>query len=71
MNVNQAIDALLDITAVLFLENSRESIDRESNSKRLKESVEALIQARGIDLTTKMNDPRYTAERAKVYAFSL
>ena len=71
MNVSQTIDALLDITGALFLENSDKLIDRESSSLCLKETIESIIQARGIDLDIKMNDNRYTAKRTKVYALSV
>ena len=71
MNVNQAIDALLSITAVLFLEDSNRPIDREGNSILLKEWVEGTIRARGIGLDTKMNDMGYTDKRTKVYVFSV
>ena len=68
MNVNEAIDRLLDVASIVFPEGSQDTIDPEINTKRLKEAVEALVQARNISLDTKMNQESHGHTTCKVYA---
>ncbi|KIM22352.1 hypothetical protein M408DRAFT_79164, partial [Serendipita vermifera MAFF 305830] len=66
MNVNQAIDALFAITADLSFDDSENDIDRERNSTILRDSLETILQERGISPETKMNDPNASSKRSKV-----
>lgn len=67
MNVNEAIDNLLEITSTVFLEGSQENLDVEVNAKNLKDAIENTLQARGIPFDTKLNDETRTAVGCKVY----
>ncbi|KIM22799.1 hypothetical protein M408DRAFT_78481, partial [Serendipita vermifera MAFF 305830] len=71
MNVNQAIDALLALTALLSFDDSVESIDRESNSTILKKFLKSTLQARGIAPKTKMNDTNSSTKRTLFAAPSM
>jgi hypothetical protein len=54
MNVDDAIDALITITTAIFPEGSQEVPDPETNSKKLKEAIEDMLQTRGLAVDTKM-----------------
>ncbi|KIM22768.1 hypothetical protein M408DRAFT_40342, partial [Serendipita vermifera MAFF 305830] len=64
MNVNQAVDELLNLTDLLSFEEYNGCIDRERNSSILQEFLENMIQARGIGLDTKLSE---THAPSKVY----
>jgi len=66
MNVNQAIDSLLDVASAVFTKDSLEGSNPEVNSKKLKEAIEDMLQARGIPLSTRMNDPNRLETQCKV-----
>ncbi|KIM20866.1 hypothetical protein M408DRAFT_81414, partial [Serendipita vermifera MAFF 305830] len=66
MNINEAIEALLDIASGVFPETSLEEIDRETNTRNLHEAVEAMLQARSISLDIKMNEDTREQTRCKV-----
>ncbi|KIM22810.1 hypothetical protein M408DRAFT_39440, partial [Serendipita vermifera MAFF 305830] len=55
MNITEAIEAYLSITSRIFSEISLENIDRDTNTKRLRDAIEALIRSRNIPLDAKMN----------------
>ena len=54
MNVDDAIDALINAAAAIFPEGSQEVIDPETNSRKLKEAIEDILQTRGVAVNTKM-----------------
>ena len=54
MGVDDAIDALITVTTAIFPEGSQEAPDPETNSKKLKEAIEDMLQARGLAVNTKM-----------------
>ncbi|KIM22335.1 hypothetical protein M408DRAFT_79170 [Serendipita vermifera MAFF 305830] len=66
MNVNQAIDAFFALIALLSFDDSKDSIDQESNSTILKDFLESMIQKRGISPETKMNHTNGPSNRSKV-----
>jgi hypothetical protein len=71
MNLNETVDALLEVASAVFPEEPQKTIDRASNTKQLKKAVEGILEARSIPLSTKMNDPERTPTNCKVYVFSL
>ncbi|KIM30321.1 hypothetical protein M408DRAFT_324460 [Serendipita vermifera MAFF 305830] len=70
MNIDEAIDALIDITSSIFPDASMETIDQESNTKNLREAVESMLQARNISPTSKMNDEAREKTRCKVVLYT-
>lgn len=70
MSVNEAIDALLDITAAIFPDNPEDAIDLDINAKNLKDAIENMLEARNIVLETKMDETRASAG-CKVYVASI
>jgi hypothetical protein len=61
MNVDDAVDALLNVAAAIFPEGSQEVANPEANSEALKETIEDMLQTRGLAVNTKMyerNNPR-------------
>jgi hypothetical protein len=54
MNVNDAIDALIAVTTAIFPEGSQEVPDPETNSRKLKDAIEDMLQTRGLPINTKM-----------------
>jgi hypothetical protein len=71
MNVNEAIDALLEVALSVFPEGSQQTSDPETNSRNLKMSIERLLQARGLPPDTKMVDRSRPSMRCNVYVFVL
>jgi hypothetical protein len=71
MNLNEAVDALLEVASAVFPEEPQQTINRDSNTKKLKRAVESILEARNIPLNTKMNDPQRPPTKCKVYVFSL
>ncbi|KIM22765.1 hypothetical protein M408DRAFT_279360 [Serendipita vermifera MAFF 305830] len=70
MNVNQAIDELLALTDLLSFDDSNGDIDREKNSNILRESLENMLQTRGITLDTKMTETDSSSENSKVVIYA-
>lgn len=70
MNVNEAIDSLLDITSAIFLEGSQDHLDTEKNAKSLKNAVEDMLQTRNIIPATKMNEDTRPPNGCRVYVCS-
>ncbi|KIM21563.1 hypothetical protein M408DRAFT_80374, partial [Serendipita vermifera MAFF 305830] len=70
MNVNQGIDALFAVTALLSFDDCMEDIDRESNSTILKEFLESMLQKRGISPETKMSNTDDSLKRSKVVLYA-
>jgi hypothetical protein len=54
MNVDDAIDALINVATAIFPEGSQEVIDPETNSTKLKEAIENMLQTRGLAVNIKM-----------------
>jgi hypothetical protein len=71
MNLNEAIDTLLEVASAVFPEEPQQTIDHDSNTKELRKAVESILDARNIPLNTKMNDPQRPPTKCKVYVFSL
>ena len=71
MNLNEAVDTLLEVASAVFPEEPQQTINRGSNTKKLKDAVEGILEARNIPLDTKMNDPRRPPTKCKVYVISL
>jgi hypothetical protein len=71
MNVNEAIDALLNVASAIFPEDSQETPDLEVNASNLKEAIEGVLQRRKVSLKTKMNDPNSPPTSCKVYVSSI
>ena len=67
MNVDQAIDALFAIASGVFPEEDKEELDRDKNTKNLKEAIEEMLQTVNVPLDTKMNDPRCPMGTCKVF----
>ncbi|KIM22350.1 hypothetical protein M408DRAFT_49170, partial [Serendipita vermifera MAFF 305830] len=70
MNVNQVIDALFALIALLSFDDSEDNINRERNSTILREFLESMIQKRGISPETKMNDTNGPSYRSKVALYA-
>jgi hypothetical protein len=70
MNFNEAVDALLEVASAVFLKDPQQAVDHDTNTKRLKEAVENVLEARNIPLNAKMNDPKRPPTKCKVYVFS-
>jgi hypothetical protein len=71
MNINQAIDSLLDVAFAVFPEGSQQALTSETNSSKLKAAIEDILQARQIPLDTKMNEPSRQPTGCKVYVIFL
>jgi hypothetical protein len=71
MNLNEAVDTLLEVVSAVFSEVPQQTTDRDANTKELKEAVERILGARNIPLNTKMNDPHRTPIKCKVYVSPL
>ncbi|KIM28299.1 hypothetical protein M408DRAFT_24000 [Serendipita vermifera MAFF 305830] len=70
MNMNQPIDTLLAVTALLSFDNSDEDTIREDTSTTLKEFLERMLHARGITPDANMNDINFTSKRTKVALYA-
>jgi hypothetical protein len=71
MNVNEAIDTLLDVASSIFPEDLQQPPDLEINTRNLKEAIEGVLHRREIPIETKMNDPNHPPTRCKVYVSSM
>jgi hypothetical protein len=70
MNVDEAIDALINVASAVFAEESQDVIDPEANSEHLEESIEEMLQTRGIPFNAKMHERDHPQTRCKVYVYS-
>ncbi|KIM24435.1 hypothetical protein M408DRAFT_47959, partial [Serendipita vermifera MAFF 305830] len=50
MNVNEAIDGLLDVTSCVFPDDSSDVIDREANTNNLRGAIEGILQTKIVSL---------------------
>ena len=71
MNINEAVNSLLDVAFAVFPEESHQTPNLEMNSQRLKVALEDMLQARGVSLDTKMNEASCPQTRCKVYVIFL
>jgi len=69
MNVDEAIEALLDIALTIFPGESPNS-SPETRTGQLRESVENILQVRGVPLDRKMQDISEEPVGCKVYVSS-
>jgi hypothetical protein len=67
MNVAEAIEPLLDVALAIFPANPRPDCDPETRTKRLSDSVQNILQTRGITPDRKMQDTCEDAVACKVY----
>jgi hypothetical protein len=70
MNVEEAIDALINVATAVFSEESQDAINPNSNSKNLKNTIEEMLQTREIPAHFKMYERDRPQTRCKVYAYS-
>ncbi|KIM22776.1 hypothetical protein M408DRAFT_78551, partial [Serendipita vermifera MAFF 305830] len=70
MNVDQAIDTLLSVTALLTFHDSNEGIDREQNSGTLVGFLENMLRTRGIAHDAKLNEKYSPLESSKVAIYA-
>jgi hypothetical protein len=68
MNVDEAIDALLNVALAVFPDSPHPELDQGMRTRRLSESVEAILQTRGIPFDRKMQDTDDESVGCKVYA---
>jgi hypothetical protein len=66
MNVDDAIDALIAVTTAIFPEGSQDVPDPETNSRKLKEAIEDILQTRGLAVNTKMYERNSPQPGSKV-----
>ena len=66
MNVDDAIDTLITVATAIFPEGSQGVSDPETNSRKLKEATEDMLQTRGYPVNTKMYERSSPATRCKV-----
>jgi hypothetical protein len=71
MNLNDAVDTLLEVASAVFPEVPQRTVDRDTNTNKLRKAVEDVLEARNIPLDTKMNDPQGPPSKCKVYVFPL
>jgi hypothetical protein len=67
MNVDEAIDTLLQVALAIFPDNQHSQVDQETRSRLLSESVKGILQARGIPPDRKMQDISEASLGCKVY----
>jgi len=66
MNVEQAIDALLDVATAVFPPGADDQSTPETNTKKLKKAVEDMVKRCELTIDTKLNDKRSIPMRCKV-----
>jgi hypothetical protein len=67
MNVDEAIDTLLEVALTIFPDNPHSEVDRETRTRLLGESVKSILQTRGIPPDRKMQDTSEESVGCKVY----
>jgi len=70
MNVNEAIETLLEVASAIFPEEAQQTPNLELNISNLKAAIEGVLERREVSLKTKMNDRNYSP-RCKVYVSSV
>jgi hypothetical protein len=66
MNVDEAVEALLDVALAIFPGDPTD-LDPDGRTRQLTESVESILQARGVPLDRKMQEKGEAPVRCKVY----
>jgi len=66
-NLKETIDALLEVASAVFPEDSRQTVDRDIATRHLKDTIEAILEARSIPIDAKMNDPLLPPTQCRVY----
>jgi hypothetical protein len=67
MNVNDAIEVLINVAAAIFPEGSQEVVNPEANSRKLREAIEDMLQTRGLGVKTKMYERNSPQIGCKVF----
>ena len=67
MNVDEAIDALLNVALAIFPDSSHPDPDQETRTRELNESVKSILQIRGIPPDQKMQETSEKSVGCKVY----
>jgi hypothetical protein len=67
MNVDDATEALLDVSLAIFPDEAHHNSDMETNTRQLRDSVENILQTRGIPLDRKMQEKGQGLVGCKVY----
>jgi hypothetical protein len=66
MNMDEAIEALLDVALAIF-PDSHPNLDVEARTKQLSESIESILQTRGVPVDRKMQEKGEEPVGCKVY----
>jgi hypothetical protein len=67
MNVDEAIDALINVATAVVTGESQYAADPEANLQHLKEAIEEMLQTREIHVNYKMYERERPQKRCKVY----
>jgi hypothetical protein len=67
MNVDEAIEALLNVALAVFPDSPDSEPDQETHTRQLSESVKNILQTRGIPPDRKMQDTSEESVGCKVY----
>jgi hypothetical protein len=67
MNMDEAIEAFLDVALAVFPNDPCPNSDPETNARLLRESVENILQTRGIPPSQRMQEKRRESAGCKVY----
>jgi hypothetical protein len=67
MNVDEAVDALLNVALAVFPDNPDSDPDQEARTRRLGEAIESILQTRGIPPDRRMQDTDSSSVGCKVY----
>jgi hypothetical protein len=71
MNVDEAIDALLNVALAVYPNNPHLELDQETRTRQLSESIKTILQTRGIPSDRKMQDRIKESVGCKVYVISM
>ena len=69
MNVDEAIETVLDVALVVFPDDLTTKLDPEARMRQLGESVKSILQVRGIPPDRKMQDTGGELAGCKVYVW--
>jgi hypothetical protein len=69
MNVDEAIDTLVDVARAIFPGTPSSNSDPETNTKQLVESLKTILHTRGIPPDRKMQDTAKESVGCKVYVY--
>jgi hypothetical protein len=60
MNVDDAVDALINVATAIFPKGPQEVANPEVNSEKLKEAIEDVLQTRGLAVNTNARTWQFT-----------